>query len=63
MEVQLSEKARETIEGLVRDGGYATEEAVEAALGLLAEREREREELRALLKERLDDIEAGRISS
>ncbi len=61
MEVQLSEKARETIENLVRDGGYATaEEAVEAAVGLLAERERERQDLQALLKEGIADIEAGR---
>lgn len=64
MEVQLSEKARETIESLVRDGGYASaEQAVEAAVDLLAAKQKaDLEHLKELVEEGRRDIEEGRYT-
>lgn len=62
VKVELSDTARETIEALVRDGGYETPaEAVEAAVNLLAAKQRARsEQLRQLVEEGRRDIEEGR---
>jgi Arc/MetJ-type ribon-helix-helix transcriptional regulator len=64
VKVELSEEAREAIEGLVREGGYETaEQAVDAAVALLAAKQKAYwERVNELVEEGRRDIEAGRYT-
>jgi len=61
MQVDISDKARETIEAYVRDGEFeTTSEALDAAVALLEADRAEHAKLEALIEEGRRDIREGR---
>ncbi|WP_377295618.1 type II toxin-antitoxin system ParD family antitoxin [Rhizobium sp. SGZ-381] len=61
-EIQLSDEDRAFIEAKLRSGVYkSAEDVVRAGLRLLKRQENEAEELRRLVGQGLEDLEAGRL--